>query len=126
NGGTLFLDEIDCLPAHAQVKLLRFLQEKEYRPVGSSKTRTADIRIIAALNVEPLEAVRSRKLRNDLYYRLNVIDFRLPPLRERREDIPGLADHFVRKYAFEFKKTCNGVSPDALSCLIGYDWPGNV
>ena len=99
DGGTLFLDEIDCLPLQAQVKLVRFLQEKEYRPVGSRKTRSADTRVIAALNVDPEEAVRTGKLRKDLFYRLNIIEFRLPPLRERREDIPALAMHFVQKYS---------------------------
>jgi len=125
-GGTVFLDEIDCLPPAAQVKLLRFLQEKEYRPVGSRKTRSADTRVIAALNVDPEEAVRTGKLRKDLFYRLNIIEFRLPPLRERREDIPALAMHFVQKYSSEFDKTCEGVSPDALSSLMQYAWPGNI
>ena len=126
DGGTLFLDEIDCLPLQAQVKLLRFLQEKEYRPVGSRKTRSADTRVIAALNVDPEEAVRTGKLRKDLFYRLNIIEFRLPPLRERREDIQALAMHFVQKYSSEFNKTCEGVSPDALSSLMQYAWPGNI
>jgi two-component system response regulator GlrR len=126
DGGTLFLDEIDCLALQAQVKLLRFLQEKEYRPVGSRKTRSADVRVIAALNVEPEEAVQSGKLRKDLFYRLNVIEFRLPPLRDRREDIPELTAHFIQKYAAEFRKKCEGVSPDALSSLMQYAWPGNI
>jgi DNA-binding NtrC family response regulator len=126
DGGTLFLDEIDCLPLQAQVKLLRFLQEKEYRPVGSRKRRYADVRVIAALNVEPEVAVESGKLRKDLYYRLNVIEFRLPPLRERREDIPELVVHFIEKYSAEFKKKCDGVSSEALSSLILYAWPGNI
>lgn len=126
DGGTLFLDEIDCLSAQAQVKLLRFLQEKEYRAVGSRKTRSADVRVTAALNVEPEEAVQSGKLRKDLYYRLNVIEFRIPTLRERREDIPALTAHFIEKYAAEFEKTCDGISPDALSSLMQYAWPGNI
>src|SRR5215813_11685330 len=100
-GGTLFLDEIDCLPALAQVKLLRFLQEKEYRPLGSTKLRRADVRIIAASNVNLEEALASGKLRQDLYYRLNILSLTLAPLRERRDDIPLLARHFARKYTSE-------------------------
>src|SRR5262249_30700623 len=94
NGGTLFLDEIDCLPATAQVKLLRFLQKKEYRPLGSLKTSQADIRVVAASNTDLHEAIKSGRLRQDLYYRLNVLSLHLPPLRERREDIPVLSRHF--------------------------------
>jgi two-component system response regulator GlrR len=126
NGGTLFLDEIDCLPLMAQVKLLRFLQEKEYRPLGSTKTSKADLRIIAATNVNCEAAVREGKLRQDLYYRLNVIPLNLPPLRQRREDIPLLASHFLIKYAKEFDKQVTGFSPDAIRKLIFYEWPGNI
>jgi two-component system, NtrC family, response regulator GlrR len=126
NGGTLFLDEIDCLPLMAQVKLLRFLQEKEYRPLGATKTSKADVRVIAATNINCEEAVREGKLRQDLYYRLNVIQLRLPLLRDRREDIPLLAHHFLNKYATEFNKQVSGFSPDAIRKLILYDWPGNV
>ena len=126
NGGTLFLDEIDCLPLMAQVKLLRFLQEKEYRPLGATKTSKADVRVIAATNVNCEAAVREGKLRQDLYYQLNVIQFRLPSLRERREDIPLLAHHFLNKYATEFDKQVLGFSPDAIRKLILYEWPGNV
>jgi two-component system, NtrC family, response regulator GlrR len=126
NGGTLFLDEVDCLPLMAQVKLLRFLQEKEYRPLGATKTAKADVRVVAATNVNCEAAVREGKLRQDLYYRLNVIQFRLPLLRERREDIPLLAHHFLNKYATEFNKQVSGFSPDAIRKLILYEWPGNV
>ena len=126
NGGTLFLDEIDCLPLMAQVKLLRFLQEKEYRPLGSTKTSKADLRVIAATNVNCEAAVKEGKLRHDLYYRLNVIPLCLPTLRHRREDIPLLANHFLIKYAREFHKQVIGFSPDAIRKLIFYDWPGNV
>lgn len=126
NGGTLFLDEIDCLPLMAQVKLLRFLQEKEYRPLGSTKTLKADLRLIAATNVNCEAAVREGKLRQDLYYRLNVIALSLPSLRQRREDIPLLAHHFLIKYAKEFDKQVTGFSPDAIRKLIFYEWPGNV
>ncbi|HLL70132.1 MAG TPA: sigma-54 dependent transcriptional regulator [Pyrinomonadaceae bacterium] len=125
-GGTLFLDEIDCLPLLAQTKLLRFLQEKEYRRLGSSKTLRADVRVITASNIDLEEAVKRGKLRQDLYYRLNVIPVRLPPLRERREDIPLLAQHFVAQYAAEFDKRLATLSPESIRKLVSYDWPGNV
>src|SRR3989442_8225550 len=98
-GGTLFLDEVDCLPLLAQVKLLRFLHERKYRPLGSPRTQQADVRIIAAMHSDLEEAVRKGTFRRDLYYRLNTIPFRLPPLRERQEDIPLLGRHFLAKYA---------------------------
>jgi DNA-binding NtrC family response regulator len=126
DGGTLFLDEIDCLPLLAQVKLLRFLQEKEYRPLGSARTRKANVRVIVASNVDLEEAVRQGKLRQDLYYRLNVIPLRLPPLRERREDIPVLARHFLAGYAAEFGKEARDFTVEAVGALTLYDWPGNV
>lgn len=126
NGGTLFLDEVDCLPLMAQVKLLRFLQEKEYRPLGATKTSRADLRIVAASNLNCERAVREGKLRQDLYYRLNVIQLKLPALRDRRDDIPLLAHHFLSKYALEFNKQVSGFSPDAIRKLILYQWPGNV
>ena len=126
NGGTLFLDEVDCLPLMAQVKFLRFLQEREYRPLGATKTSKVDVRVIAATNVNCEAAVRAGKLRQDLYYRLNVIQLQLPSLRDRREDIPLLAHHFLNKYAVEFNKQVTGFSPDAIRKLILYDWPGNV
>jgi two-component system response regulator GlrR len=126
NGGTLFLDEIDCLPVFAQVKLLRFLQEKEYRPLGSTKIRRADVRIIAASNLNLEEAVANGKVRQDLYYRLNIISLILPPLRERREDIPMLAHHFLARYASELDKEVSEFSPEALQLLTVHNWPGNV
>lgn len=126
NGGTLFLDEIDCLPLLAQVKLLRFLQEKEYKPLGSSKVRRADVRIIAASNLNLERAVENGRVRQDLFYRLNIISLTLPPLRERREDIPLLCRYFVAKYAAEFEKTIDGLSPDALQLLMCHSWPGNI
>jgi DNA-binding NtrC family response regulator len=125
-GGTLFLDEIDCLPLLAQVKLLRFLQEKEYRPLGSSKTCRADVRVIGASNVDFEEAVRAGKLRKDLYYRLSVIRLTLPPLRERRGDIPLLARHFLKKFSHELDKTPADISAEGLELMARYDWPGNV
>ena len=126
NGGTLFLDEIDCLPTMAQVKLLRFLQEKEYRPLGSTTMRHANVRVIAASNLDLQEAVGNGKVRQDLFYRLNVISFVLPPLRERREDIPLLARHFLDKYSREFKRGTIDFAPDALNSMMLYSWPGNV
>jgi DNA-binding NtrC family response regulator len=126
DGGTLFLDEIDCLPLLSQVKLLRFLQEKEYRPLGSTKTHQANLRVVTATNVDVEKALRDGKLRQDLYYRLNMIPIILPPLRERREDITLLAANFMVKYATEFKKNTTCFSPDALQKLLLYDWPGNV
>jgi len=124
--GTLFLDEVDCLPTPAQAKLLRFLQEKEYRPLGSSKMRQADVRVIAATNRDVEEAVACGKLREDLYYRLNIMPLTLPALRERRTDIPLLARHFLGKYATEFGKELTDFSPGAMHALLGYEWPGNV
>ncbi|HEV2706895.1 MAG TPA: sigma-54 dependent transcriptional regulator [Pyrinomonadaceae bacterium] len=124
--GTLFLDEIDCLPPNAQVKLLRFLQEKEYRTLGSAKVSRADVRVIAATNADLSEAVKTGKLRRDLFYRLNVIPLRLPPLRERRDDIPILALHFLNKYSAKFDKPGLQFSPAALRALALHDWPGNV
>ena len=126
NGGTLFLDEIDCLPAFAQVKLLRFLQEKEYRPLGSARMRQADVRVIAASNVNLEEAVGNGKVRQDLFYRLNIISLTLPPLRERLEDIPLLARHFLEKYSREMNKETSDIQSDALQILMAHGWPGNV
>lgn len=125
-GGSLFLDEIDSMPPQAQVKLLRFLQEKEYRPLGSSKSFVADVRIIAATNANLDGALKDGRLRQDLFYRLNVITLTLPPLRDRREDIPLLAQHFLRKYTAEFDSHVKGFSDRCLRLLLGYEWPGNV
>jgi two-component system, NtrC family, response regulator GlrR len=126
HGGTLFLDEIDCLPPLAQVKLLRFLQEKEYKPLGSTRLRKADVRIIAASNLNLEMAIQNGKMRQDLFYRLNVISLTLPPLRERREDIPLLARYFVARYSAEFAKELTGIAADAMHVLTTYGWPGNV
>lgn len=125
-GGTLFLDEVDSLPLLAQVKLLRFLQEKEYRSLGSAKVCKADVRVIAATNTDFEEATRSGRLRHDLYYRLNVIPLKLPALRERQNDIPLLARHFLAKYSAEFDKDVTEISVEAIQKLLLYDWPGNV
>lgn len=126
NGGTLFLDEIDCLPLFAQVKLLRFLQEKEYRPLGSARMRRADVRVIAASNLNLAEAVDSGRVRQDLFYRLNIISLTIPPLRDRRDDIPLLVRHFLAKYSRESQKEVSSFSEDALHLLMVHSWPGNV
>lgn len=125
-GGSLFLDEIHSLPIQMQVKLLRFLQEKEYRPLGSPKPRRADVRIIAATNVALPEAIREGRFRQDLYYRLDVLSLALPPLRERREDIPLLARHFLMIYAAEFGRAIGGFTEGALERLKAHSWPGNA
>lgn len=125
-GGTLFLDELDSLPLLAQVKLLRFLQEGEYRSVGTTKTRFADVRVIAATNINLEKALLSGQLRQDLYYRLNMIPIVLPPLRDRREDIPLLAAQFLTRFGQKFRKHVTGFSPDTILKLCLHDWPGNV
>jgi len=125
-GGTLFLDEIDSLPAASQVKLLRFLQEREYRPLGSTSVRKADVRVLAATNLCPEEIAGGRSLRRDLYYRLNVVSLRLPPLRERRGDIPLLAEHFLSCWRGRSPVQVEGISPGALERLLSHGWPGNI
>jgi two-component system, NtrC family, response regulator GlrR len=126
HGGTLFLDEIDCLPLQMQVKLLRFIQDKEYRQLGSAKMHQADVRIIAASNIDLEKMVSEGGFRRDLFYRLNVISIALPALRERKADIPLIANHFLDKYAFEFNKQAQNLSSEALQKLLIYEWPGNV
>lgn len=126
DGGTIFLDEIGDTSPLMQVKLLRVLQEKEFEPIGSEKTVKIDVRILAATNKNLEEAVEKGEFRQDLYYRLNVVPLLIPPLRERREDIAFLADHFMRKYNQENGKAIRGLDPHALKVLTNYDWPGNV
>jgi DNA-binding NtrC family response regulator len=126
DGGTLFLDEIDSLPLPAQVKLLRFLQEREYRLLGSAKIYKANVRTIAASNIDLEIAMNEGRFRQDLYYRLNVIPLRLPALRERPEDIPLLANHFLSIYAKRYNKRIAELSSEAMQFLMGYQWPGNV
>ncbi|MEO8368718.1 MAG: sigma 54-interacting transcriptional regulator, partial [Candidatus Solibacter sp.] len=116
----------DSLPLNAQIKLLRFLQNKEYRPLGSSKTLTADVRLVAATNADPAAALKSGKMRQDLYYRLSVIPMRLPPLRERRDDIALLAAHFHARYACEYGKSLSILPAEVVDRLMMHDWPGNV
>ena len=125
-GGTLFLDEIGELPKDLQVKLLRVLQEEEIRRLGDTKIIKMDVRIIAATLKELSVEVRERGFREDLFYRLNVMPIHIPPLRERREDIPLLAEHFFKKHTENLGKTLTGISPKAMECLIRYPWPGNV
>lgn len=126
DGGTLFLDEVANLTLDVQGKLLRVMETQEYRPVGASLTRRTDIRIIAATNQNLKALVEAGKFRNDLFYRLNVLPFYIPPLRERRQDIPKLAYHFLRIFCREMGRSIQGFSDEALEVLINYDWPGNV
>ncbi len=126
DGGTIFLDEIGDITPAMQAKLLRVLQEKQFERVGGEQTITSDVRVIAATNRNLQQAVRDKEFREDLYYRLNVITITLPPLRERPEDIPLFARHFMEKYAAEFGKPVKEITPDALAALSAYSWPGNI
>ncbi len=126
NGGTLFLDEIGDMPKAFQIKLLRALQEMRVRPVGSTETLPVDVRIVSASHVDLEQAVAAGDFREDLYYRLNVVTLKVPPLRERPEDIPLLAAHFIKQLAESYGSVVKGFSPEALEYLVRYDWPGNV
>jgi two-component system response regulator PilR (NtrC family) len=126
NEGTIFLDEIAELSPGLQVKLLRVLQEMQVRPVGSTKAHPVDVRVIAATNRDLDRSIADGRFRQDLYYRLNVVRVSLPPLRSRREDIPALVNHFLRRYNRRFRRDVKGITPDALATLSGYDFPGNV
>jgi formate hydrogenlyase transcriptional activator len=126
DGGTLFLDEVTELPLESQAKLLRVLQEQEFEAVGSNRTTKVDVRLLAATNRSLAEAVREGRFRMDLYYRLLVVPVDVPPLRERREDIPELAAHFIRRYGRQFGRRVEGISPAMMQQLMTYDWPGNV
>jgi two-component system, NtrC family, response regulator AtoC len=126
HGGTLFLDEVGSLRIDLQAKLLRALQEREVERLGGVRTTPVDVRVIAATNIDLKQAVRARTFREDLFYRLNVVPLSVPPLRDRKEDIALLVEHFVKKYSREFKKDVRGVSQGALPALEAYDWPGNV
>jgi len=125
-GGTIFLDEIDAFTPALQVKLLRVLQEGEFERVGETQTRKANVRVIAATNQDLEQLIGDGKFRNDLYYRLNIISIRIPPLRERKEDVSLLVEHFIEKHARDLNKTISGISDEALQKLLGYAWPGNV
>jgi two-component system response regulator PilR (NtrC family) len=124
--GTIFLDEIGEMSPMLQVKLLRVLQERKYRRVGGTDEITANIRILAATNRDLQDLVRDGTFREDLFYRVNVIPVVLPPLRDRREDIPLLADHFLPRLAERMGKALKGISSEAADCLQAYEWPGNV
>ena len=125
-GGTLILDEVDALSPAAQSKLLRFLQNGEYRPLGSSRSVTANVRIIAATNADLFDRVKAKLFREDLYFRLNALSLIIPPLRERIEDIVHLSNHFLTQYARERNTERRSISSDALHKLMAYEWPGNV
>jgi NtrC-family two-component system response regulator AlgB len=125
-GGTLFLDEIGDIPPSLQAKLLRFLEEKEFERLGENRTRHANVRMIAATNRDLTDQVRKQLFREDLLYRLNVIELHLPPLRERREDIVRLAERFLAFFAKAARRRAPELSPGAANALLAYDWPGNV
>ena len=126
NSGTLFLDEIGYMPMSCQVKLLRAVEQGQITPVGSTTPVNTDLRLIAATNRELLQEIKEDHFREDLYYRLNVVGIHLPPLRERKDDIPLLIEHFTKKYNTEMGKHCVGVSDDAMRLLMGYEWRGNI
>ncbi len=124
--GTLFIDEVAEMSMAAQVKLLRVIQEHEFERVGGNKTISVNVRIVAATNKKLEDQVKEGKFREDLYYRLNVVNINIPPLRSRREDIEPLSRHFLEKYVAETGKKITDMAPRALSCLLAHDWPGNV
>jgi transcriptional regulator with PAS, ATPase and Fis domain len=126
DGGTLFLDELAELGDSPQAMLLRVLQTREFQRLGGTRTLRVDLRILAATNENLEEAVKRKAFRQDLYYRLNVVSLTMPPLRDRREDIPLLADHFLQIYSRKNKRLAKGVSGEAAALLVRYDWPGNV
>lgn len=126
DGGTIFLDEIGELPAALQVKILRVVEDKSFKPIGNTKDIKVDIRVISATNKELEKEVIEGRFREDLYYRLNVIPIRIPPLRERKEDVPVLVNYFLTKYSQEFGKDIKKISSSALELLTSYDFPGNV
>lgn len=124
--GTIFLDEVNSLPLAAQVKLLRAIQERSFTPVGTTRELSVDVRIIAATNSDLEDAVAEGRFRQDLYYRLNVVQLQLPPLRQRAEDLLELTRHFLRRFSEEYDKPVSGLAPDALRLMRIYHWPGNV
>src|SRR6202040_4051605 len=126
DGGTIFLDEIGTMSPTLQSKLLRVLQEREVEPLGSERTERVDVRVIAATNRDLRQMVAEGRFQEDLFYRLNVIPIELPPLRERRDDIPALVEHFVRKHAQRTGRRIERIDDGALAALEQYDWPGNV
>ena len=126
DGGTIFLDEIGVIAPTVQAKLLRVLQEREFEPLGSERTLTVDVRIIAATNRDLRQLAGEGRFHEDLYYRLNVIPIALPPLRDRREDVPVLVEHFIRRHASRAGKRIDGIAPEAMAVLVDAAWPGNV
>jgi two-component system response regulator AtoC len=126
HGGSLFLDEIGEIPVEMQVKLLRVLQESEFERVGGIKTIKVDVRLITATNRDLAAEITTGGFRDDLYYRLNVVPIHLPPLRERREDIPLLVDHFLTRFNERLKKQVTGVEPEAIDRFVSHQWPGNI
>jgi DNA-binding NtrC family response regulator len=126
DGGSIFLDEIGTMSPALQAKLLRVLQEREFEPLGAERSQKVDVRVIAATNRDIRQMVSEGRFQEDLYYRLNVIPISIPPLRERKEDIPILVEHFIRKHAQRAGKRAEGIDDEALATLHGYDWPGNV
>src|SRR2546425_9967961 len=124
--GTLFLDEVGDIPPGLQPKLLRVLQEQEFERLGSTRTHKVDARLVAATNRNLVDMVKRNEFRSDLYYRLNVFPIPLPPLRERREDIPALVEHFVEIYARRMSKQIENIPPETMSALASYEWPGNI
>jgi formate hydrogenlyase transcriptional activator len=124
--GTLFLDEVGDIPPGLQPKLLRVLQEQEFERLGSTRTHQVDVRLVAATNRNLADMVKRNEFRSDLYYRLNVFPLTLPPLRERREDIPALVDHFVEIYVRRMGKQIENIPPETMSALASYEWPGNI
>ena len=126
HGGTLFLDEIGEIPVEMQVKLLRVLQESEFERVGGIKTIKVDVRLLTATNRDLAAEIAGGSFRDDLYYRLNVVPIHLPALRERRQDIPLLVDHFIARFNERLKKQITGVDPEAVERLVAHNWPGNI
>ena len=126
DGSTLFLDEISEMPPDLQTRFLRVLQEREYRPLGSTRTLKADFRVVAATNRPIASALAENRLRADLYYRLNTFQIEIPPLRERKEDIPPLVATFLKRFAQELGKDEPEIAPEAFQKLLDYSWPGNV
>jgi transcriptional regulator with PAS, ATPase and Fis domain len=126
NGSTLFLDEISDMPADLQTRFLRVLQEREYRPLGSTQTMKADFRVIASSNRPIAQALSENRLRSDLYYRLNTFQVEVPPLRERKQDIPPLIAMFLKQFSQQLGKPEPDIAPDAFQKLLDYAWPGNV
>jgi DNA-binding NtrC family response regulator len=126
DGGTLFLDEIASIPAKLQSKLLRILESGEFEPIGSSKTCRVDVRVLSATNADLSTEVANGEFRQDLFYRLNTVEIHVPPLRQRKEDIPTLAMHFLGSYVMKYRKSITGFDPEAMQALCSYHWPGNV